>query len=80
MATIQIRDVPEEVHGTYRRRAAIAGKSLQEYLRAELIEGASRRTPAEVVAEVEGRMEREGSEGYARRSSAATIRSDRGAR
>ena len=36
MATIQIRDVPEDVHRTLRSRAAANGQSLQEYLLEEL--------------------------------------------
>ena len=49
MATIQIRDVPDDVHRTYRRRAAEAGMSLQEFLLSELVDGARTQTPAEVV-------------------------------
>lgn len=77
MATIQIRDVPEEVHRTYRLRAAAAGMSLQEFLRMELTRNASLRTPAEVVAEVEARLASDGRGRRARRSSAGTVRSDR---
>lgn len=58
MATIQIRGVPDDVHRTYRRRAAEAGMSLQEFLLAELVSGARSRTPAEVVAEVERTLPR----------------------
>jgi len=79
MATIQIRDVPEEVHRVYRQRAAAAGMSLQEYLRAELSRNARLRTPAELVAETEERMRVEGVEGFARHSSATLIRADRAA-
>src|SRR5438309_995254 len=32
MPSVQIKDVPAEVHATLRRRAATAGQSLQEYL------------------------------------------------
>ncbi len=77
MATIQIRNIPEEVHRVYRVRAAEAGQSLQEYLRAHLIEFASMSTPAEIVAEVRREMELEGTEGFATVSSAETIRRDR---
>lgn len=56
MATIQIRNVLEDVHRTYRVRAAAAGQSLQEYLLAELVRGARTRSPAEVVADVAGEM------------------------
>ena len=80
MATIQIRNVPETVHRVYRARAAAAGMSLQEYLLAELIKNAQRRSPREVVEEVERRMRDEGDEGYSRISSAAVIAADRRAR
>ncbi|MGH3545408.1 MAG: FitA-like ribbon-helix-helix domain-containing protein [Mycobacteriales bacterium] len=53
MATIQIRDLPEEVAETYRRRANASGKSLQSYLREELIQTAQQRSKAEVMAIVE---------------------------
>lgn len=33
---MQIKDVPAEVHAELRRRAALAGQSLQEYLLARL--------------------------------------------
>lgn len=51
--------------------------SLQEYLLAELTRRARRRTPAEVVAEVEARMASEGTEGYARVSAAEVVHQDR---
>ncbi len=77
MATIQIRNIPEEVHRVYRIRAAEAGQSLQEYLRALLVEFASMSTPAEIVAEVELEMATEGTEGFATVSAAEVIRRDR---
>ena len=43
MPSIQVKDVPDDVHATLRRRAAVAGQSLQEYLLARLVEEA--RTP-----------------------------------
>lgn len=43
MPSIQVKDVPEDVHASLRRRAALAGQSLQEYLLARLVEDA--RTP-----------------------------------
>lgn len=77
MATIQIRNVPEEVHRIYRRRAASAGMSLQEYLLGELTRLAQLRTPAELIAEVEQRMRAEGREGFAEITSTDYIRADR---
>jgi plasmid stability protein len=50
MTSVQIKDVPEETHRVLRQRAAAAHQSLQEYLRAKLIEDASRPTMAEVLA------------------------------
>lgn len=80
MATIQIRNVPDDVHRTYRGRAAGAGMSVQEYLLAELVTNARLRTPAELVAEVDQRMRSEGREGFATSGSAAVVRADRDSR
>ncbi|MBO9534686.1 MAG: hypothetical protein J7513_17060 [Solirubrobacteraceae bacterium] len=55
MPSIQIKDVPPETHEVLRRRAALAHQSLQEYLRARLIEDASRPTLDEVLARADGR-------------------------
>jgi plasmid stability protein len=52
---VQIRDVPEEAHRTLKARAALAGTSLSEYLRTELVRVASRPTPEELVARVRAR-------------------------
>jgi len=78
MATIQIRNVPEDVHRTYQVRAAAAGQSLQEYLLAYLVEHASLATPAEIVAEVRREMAIDGGIGYVSSSSVTeVIREDR---
>lgn len=77
MATIQVRNVPEDVHRTFQSRAQAAGKSLQEYLLAELTEAAHRRSPAELVAEVEQQIQLHGDNGLARHTSARFIREDR---
>lgn len=55
MPSIQIKDVPAETHAVLRRRAAAAGQSLQEYLRARLIEQAGRPTIDEVLERAGGR-------------------------
>jgi len=77
MATIQVRNVPKEVHRTYRLRAAAAGMSLQEYVLAELCRSARSRTPAELMAEVELRLGTEGPTGFARSSAARHVRTER---
>ena len=48
--TIQIRDVPDEVHATLRSRAAAAGQSLSAYLLTELVRVAERPPVADVLA------------------------------
>ena len=53
MPSIQVKDVPVEIHATLRRRAAIAGKSLQEYLLERLIEEATEPTLDELFATVD---------------------------
>jgi hypothetical protein len=55
MPSVQVKDVPEETHAVLRRRAAESRQSLQEYLRAKLIEEASRPTIDEVLARAGGR-------------------------
>lgn len=49
---IQILNVPDDVHEVYKRRAAAAGQSLQEYLLSDLTKGASRLTMQEAMARI----------------------------
>ncbi|MGH9007100.1 MAG: FitA-like ribbon-helix-helix domain-containing protein [Acidimicrobiales bacterium] len=49
MPSIQVKDVPADTHGVLRRRAAAAHQSLQEYLRARLIEEAATPTIDEIL-------------------------------
>jgi len=55
--TIQIRDVPDDVHATLRARAAAAGKSLSDYLRGEVEEVARRPAIADVLRRARSRTE-----------------------
>jgi hypothetical protein len=55
MPSIQVKDVPPDVHATMRRRAADAGMSLQEYLLARLEQDASTPTLDEVLDRASGR-------------------------
>lgn len=59
MATIQIRDVPEETYDKIRLRARAAGQSMQIYLRDQLIQLADRRTKQEVWDSVRSSLENE---------------------
>lgn len=50
MPSIQVKDVPDDVHKTMRKRAAQNGMSLQEYLLARLTADARQPTLEEVLA------------------------------
>lgn len=56
MGSIQIRDVPADVHEVLRRRADAEGQSLQEYLLAILMHQARRPTIHEWVTSVRSDM------------------------
>ena len=55
MPSITIRDVPEETRAELAARAASSGRSLQEYLRATLVELAERPDLAQVVDRIRSR-------------------------
>jgi hypothetical protein len=55
MPSVQVKNVPPDVHRVLRRRAVDAGQSLQEYLLARLVEDARRPTVDEVLARAAGR-------------------------
>lgn len=55
MATIQIRNLPDESVRTLKVRAAKSGQSLQEYMREFLIEETSKPTVNELMDEVMAR-------------------------
>ena len=55
--TIQVRDVPDDVHELLRVRAARAGLSLSEYLRREVSLLARRPTVEEFLARIAARPE-----------------------
>ena len=59
--SLTIRDVPEKAHAELAARAAGMGRSLQEYLRLQLIELAEKPDPGTLVARVRERKERIGS-------------------
>jgi plasmid stability protein len=71
--SVQIKNVPPDVHRVLRKRAAEAGQSLQEYLLAQLTEQAQEETLDEVLDRAGGRAG--GSLGFAFASEA--LRADR---
>ncbi|GAC1602349.1 MAG: hypothetical protein NVS3B21_30480 [Acidimicrobiales bacterium] len=62
MATVQIREVPEESYEVLRRRARRAGQSLQAYMRDQLVVMASQPTKEEAFAAVERVLSGQGQE------------------
>lgn len=76
MPSIQVKDVPDEVHATLRKRAAAAGMSLQEYLLARLVEEATTPTIDEVL---ERASQRAGGSASSR-DAVRAVRADRDAR
>jgi antitoxin FitA len=58
MATIQVREVPEELYEVLRRRARRAGQSMQAYMRDQLLALAGRPTKEEAIEEIEAVLKR----------------------
>lgn len=73
MPSVQIKDVPDDVHAELRRRAANAGQSLQEYLLARLTEEA--RTPS--LADVLERVGRRRGGRFSLQDAADAVRAER---
>lgn len=76
MPSIQVKDVPDDVHATLRERAASAGMSLQEYLLARLVAEAATPTLDELL---ERASQRAGGRASLR-DAAMSVRADRGKR
>jgi hypothetical protein len=74
--SVQIKDVPEQTHAVLRQRAAAAHQSLQEYLRARLIQEASEPTLEEVLERAGGRS----GGSVPLKAAVAAVRSDRARR
>lgn len=76
MPSVQIKNVPDEVHRVLRRRAADAGQSMQEYLLVLLADHTQKPTLAEVFARID---QRSGSQ-TTMRDAVEAIRADRDSR
>ncbi len=76
MPSIQVKDVPDDVHASLRRRAALAGQSLQEYLLARLVEDARTPTLDELLDGAGGRAG--GKAGFS--AGVRAVRADRNSR
>ncbi len=53
MSTLQVRDVPDDLKRTLKVRAAAAGQSLSEYVRAELLRVARQPTLSELTERIQ---------------------------
>lgn len=73
MPSVQIKNVPPDVHRVLRQRAAGAGQSLQEYLLAQL----TRQAREESLDEVLGRSGSRAGGSVGLAFSAETLRADR---
>ncbi len=58
MPSITIRDVPQDTRDELAARAARSGRSLQEYLRAQLIALAAKPDPETLIRRLQERKER----------------------
>jgi len=53
VATIQVREIPEDVYEVLRRRARLAGQSIQAYMRDQVMALARRPTKEEAIEQIE---------------------------
>lgn len=77
MATIQIREIPEDAYEVIRKRARAAGQSIQSYMRDWVVEFANRPTTDEALAAMEAAREGSDTPGATRESILADLAADR---
>ncbi len=77
MATIQVREIPEDAYEVIRKRARDAGQSIQSYMRDRVIDFARRPTTEEVLARMESAREASSAPGPTRESILADLAADR---
>jgi plasmid stability protein len=59
MATIQIREIPEDTYEVLRRRARGRGQSIQAYMREQVLAMAARPSKEEALESIESTLERQ---------------------
>ena len=78
MATIQIRDIPDDVHEYFQQEARASGQSLQAYMRERAIEWARQRArKAAVLAELEEVMRKDRGTGITTQQILDDLQADR---
>jgi plasmid stability protein len=63
MATIQIREIPEDTYEVLRRRARGRGQSIQAYMREQVLAMAARPSKEEALESIESTLERQAADG-----------------
>jgi antitoxin FitA len=58
MATIQVREIPEDLYEVLRRRARRAGQSMQAYMHDQIVALAQRPTKEEATEQIEAVLNR----------------------
>lgn len=77
MATIQIREVPEDAYEVIRRRARAHGRSIQSYMREWVVEFASRPTTEEALSALQDALDNPDTPGATPASIAADLVAER---
>ena len=77
MATIQIREIPEDAYEVIRKRARAHGRSIQSYMRDWVVDFASRPTTEEALAALHDALGNLDTPGATRESIAADLQADR---
>lgn len=77
MATIQVREIPEDAYEVIRKRARASGRSMQSYMRDVVVDLASRPTVEEILARMETARADSETPGATHESILADLREDR---
>lgn len=77
MATIQIRDLPEDAYEVIRKRARAHGQSIQAYMRDWIVDFAGRPTVEETLAALEHALSASGTRGATHESILADLAIER---
>lgn len=77
MATIQIREIPEDAYEVIRKRARRGGRSIQSYMRDWVVDFAAHPTADEVLVTLEATLANHDTPGTTRESIQADLTADR---
>lgn len=77
MATIQIREIPDEAYEVIRRRARAQGRSIQSYMRDRVVEMATEPSADELLSQLESALASHQTAGATRASILADLDTER---